>query len=110
CRTTPPLCPLPARPVRPVGRNSLPPARLRAGSGCGGATLAVKARRLGLRPGARSELRVAPRQFGQLRPPPLAVFAIGQDAELVGIIAIMRRPFRARPRIGQAMRAGAAPR
>src|SRR5205085_11382064 len=102
----------------PIAGATVPPGRTEqhsagaamAGSGGGAPTLAVKARRLWLRPGAGGKLRVPPRQFRQLRPPPLAVFAIGQDAELVRIIAIMRRPFRARPRIGPAMRAGAAPR
>src|SRR5205085_4040183 len=102
----------------PIAGATVPPGRTEqhsagaamAGSGGGAPTLAVKARRLWLRAGAGGELRVAPRQFRQLRPPPLAVFAIGQDAELVGIIAIMRRPFRGRPRIGPAMRASALPR
>src|ERR1051326_9415785 len=56
-------------------------------------------------PVAGRELRVAPRQPCQLCPPPLAVFAVRQDQELVGVVAIMRRPFRAGPRIGPALRA-----
>src|SRR5436190_8848250 len=109
CRTTPPLCPLPPRLFRPVGRNSfrrrgygrIACMRPVEGMGVGGPRLGSVAGR---------ELRVAPRQFRQLRPPPLAIFALGQNPELVGIIAIMRRPFRERPRIGPAMRASALPR
>src|SRR5947199_10308903 len=63
--------------------------------------------RLKLCPVACRELRVASRQLcqlGVLRP---AQRVVRQNTELIGIMAVMRRPFGARSRIGATLRLGA---